>query len=158
MQWIIIKAEKGLTLRVRWMNLALFLGLWGSFEPLMARKSSSFSLLVKAITNLGGHTGGAAASPLPDGDPPFLLSCAVSDEAADLLLSLWVPLLSCAPLSGEAIPLTLPLLWPPLIALEVSEFLSKMNDKKIKNKSKTHIWLLSHMFSFLTVRTWNTTW
>ncbi|KAF7817403.1 uncharacterized protein G2W53_031372 [Senna tora] len=49
-------------------------------------KSSSFSLLVRAITNLGGQIGGAA-SPLPEGEPPFLLSCAVSDEAADLLLS-----------------------------------------------------------------------
>ena len=136
MQWIIIKAEKGLTLRVRWMNLALFLGLWGSFEPWMARKSSSFSLLVKAITNLGGQTGGAAASPLPDGDPPFLLSCAGSDEAADLLLSLWVPLLSCAPLSGEAIPLTLtpPLLCPPLMALELSEFLIYKQTQKFKTK------------------------
>lgn len=107
------------------MNLALFLGLWGSLEPLMARKSSSFSLLVRPIMNFGGHTGGAA-SPLPaDGEPPFLLSCAVSEEAADLLLLLswWDPLLSCAPLSGDAIPLTVPLVWP-LIVPEVSEFLN----------------------------------
>lgn len=70
------------------MNFALFLGLWGSLDPLMAMKSSSFSLLVKAITNLGGHTigGAAAASPLPDEEPPFLLSCAVSEDAADLWL------------------------------------------------------------------------
>jgi len=86
----------GLTrLRVRWMNLARFLGLWGSLEPLIAMKSSSFSLLVKAMTNFGGHTTLPApatpASPLPPDDeppppPPFLLSCAVSDEAAADLL------------------------------------------------------------------------
>jgi hypothetical protein len=107
----------------------------------MAMKSSSFSLLVKAMTNFGGHTG-SPASPLPDDDPPFLLSCAVSEDAADLLFSLWwwwwlplllvlVPLLSCAPLSGEAIPLTPPLLCP-LMALDVSEFLIRTTQHKIR--------------------------
>ena len=129
----------------------------------MARKSSSFSLLVKAIMNLGGHTGGAA-SPLPEGDPPFLLSCAVSDEAADLLLSLrwlllllllWVPLLSCAPLSGDAIPLTPPLLCPPpLIALEVSEFLIyKQAHTNYKHSHNPHVSNYLPYVSFLTVRT-----
>lgn len=135
----------GLTrLTVRWIILARFLGLWGNLEPLIAKKSSSFSLFVKAIANFGGHTWGTAASPLPpDEEPPFLLSCAVSDVAADLLLfSLWwwwwllllewwwwwwwwrllLPLLSWATLSGDAIPLTPPLPCP-LIGPAVSEFL-----------------------------------
>ncbi|KAK4803334.1 hypothetical protein SAY86_001537 [Trapa natans] len=79
-----------LTLTVRWTILARFFGRCGSFDPLKMMKSS-FSLLVRAIMNFGGHTCGApaaAASPLlPDEDPlpppppPFLLSWAVSDEA-----------------------------------------------------------------------------
>ena len=66
------------------MNLALFLGLWGNLDPLKAKKSSSFSLLVRAITNFGGQTGGCASSPLPpeDDPPPSLLF----EDAADLLL------------------------------------------------------------------------
>lgn len=117
-----------LTLRVRWINLARFLGLWGSLEPLMAMKSSSFSLLVRAITNLGGQTGGTASLPADeDPPPPFLLSWAVSDEA-DLLSLLWwwllalwwLPLLSWS-LAGEENPRT-PLLCP-FMALEFSEFL-----------------------------------
>ena len=92
-KWVVVNRgeQGGLTLTVRWIILARFLGLCGNLEPLMTKKSSSFSLFVKAIANFGGHTWGKPASPLPpDEDPPFLLSCAVSDVAADLLLlSLW---------------------------------------------------------------------
>lgn len=137
------------------MNLARFLGRWGSLDPLMAMKSSSFSLLVSAITNLGGQTAGIAS--LPEEDPPFLLSWAVSDETDPpappwwwwwwwLLSLLWLalvwlllcappPLLSCAPpLSGEAKFLS-PLL-RSLIAIELSEFLKYAKKEK---KQKPHI-------------------
>jgi len=137
------------------MNLALFLGLWGNLDPLKAKKSSSFSLLVKAITNFGGQTGGGGGgggSPLPPEDdlPPFLLS----EEAAGLLLWLWFTWLlllwwwwwwlllllsSCAPLSGEAILLKPPpLLWPPLMTLEFSEFLLKLTTQAWNKQHQTN--------------------
>lgn len=53
-------------MRTRWRHLGRFLGLCGSLAPLKARKSSSFSRVVRAMTNLG-H---AAASPPEDDEPP----------------------------------------------------------------------------------------
>lgn len=134
---------------VRWIILARFLGLWGSFDPLIAMKSSSFSLFVKAITNFGGQTGsacgggGARASPLPEDDPPFL----VSEVAADLWWgwgwSWWDGgRFSSAALSGDVIALTPPLDWA-LIVPEISEFLIKIQTHRKEKYSVSVYYLVS---------------
>lgn len=133
---------------VRWIIFARFLGLWGSFDPLIAMKSSSFSLFVKAITNFGGQTGsacgGTVGSPLPEDDPPFF----VSEVAADLWWWSWDGggLFSGTALSGEVIALTPPLDWA-LIVPEISEFLIKFFRKK-KTQSLFVYYLVSPKSSF----------
>lgn len=134
--------KEKLTLSVRWISLARFLGLWGSFDPLIAMKSSSFSLFVNAITNFGHTTA-----------PPVLMSCAVSDDPEPppptaacwwlsllwllllgLLLWWWVLLVDVpffSPVSGEARPL-IPLLFP-FITIVLSEFLQIGINKKAHN-------------------------
>lgn len=48
------------------MNLARFLGRWGSLQPFMTMKSSSFSLLESEMKNLGRiHLPRAFSSPTP---------------------------------------------------------------------------------------------
>lgn len=53
--------KKILTSKLFWRNLALFLGLWGSLQPFIAMKSSSFSLLDNEIKSFG-HTSLALSS------------------------------------------------------------------------------------------------
>jgi len=86
-------------LTVLWMTLALFLGLWGSLDPLKARKSSSFSLFDRAIANFGQMD-----PSLPD-EEPFLSSGRVCGTPLLLLplpgrslsgeATVWMPLFCC---------------------------------------------------------------
>ena len=90
---------EGHTLTVLWMTLALFLGLWGSLDPLKARKSSSFSLFDRAIANFGQMD-----PSLPD-EEPFLSSGRVCGTPLLLLplpgrslsgeATVWMPLFCC---------------------------------------------------------------
>ena len=110
---------------VRWIILGRFLGLRGGLHPLIAMKSSSFSLFVKAITNSGSHT---PPSPPPDDDPSFSLS----DSLPRLLW--WLPWLHAALFSGELIDLPPPLVFP-LIASGISEFLNPIFKNIYKYKT-----------------------
>jgi len=120
---------------LRCMNFDLLLDI-GSFEPLNTKKSSSFSFLVKPIINFLGTQ--IAFSSFPETDPPHAMSNVTTNFLSCSITSL-LPLsvISYTSLSAEPISL----LWPSLIAIEVSQFLNKINKKNTNHEYNPYVCL-----------------